>query len=95
MNNSIIKNLIMFSLSIVALGGFIYSFLFGDRKLILLIISIVSILAAIYNIIKHTKIIKCSKDEQSKYKSKLALNKVITGAVILIILIPAFYIYLT
>ncbi|NCI20596.1 hypothetical protein EJM73_06445 [Clostridium botulinum] len=85
----------MFSLSIVALGGFIYSFLFGDRKLILLIISIVFILATVYNIIKHTKIIKCSKDEQNKYKSKLALNKVITGVVILIILIPIMFIYLT
>ncbi|APH15564.1 putative membrane protein [Clostridium sporogenes] len=84
----------MFSLSIVVLGVFIYSFLFGDRKLILLIISIVSILAIIYNIIKHTKIIKCS-DEQSKYKSKLALNKVITGAVILVIFIPIMFIYLT
>ncbi|MBN3407557.1 hypothetical protein CF088_20510, partial [Clostridium botulinum] len=42
----------------------------------------------------HTKIIKCSKDEQSKYKSKLALNKVITGVVILIILIPIMFIYL-
>ncbi|KEI84167.1 hypothetical protein N493_20005 (plasmid) [Clostridium botulinum B2 433] len=85
----------MFPLSIVVLGGFIYSFLFGDRELILLIISIVSILTIIYNIIKHTKIIKCSKDEQSKYESKLALNKIITGVVILIIFIPIMFIYLT
>lgn len=89
------KNLIMFPLSIVVLGGFIYSFLFGDRRLILLIISIVFILATIYNIIKHTKIIECSKDEQNKYKSKLVFNKIITGVVILIILIPIMFMYLT
>ncbi|AJD29078.1 MULTISPECIES: hypothetical protein [Clostridium] len=89
------KNLIMFPLSIITLVGFIYIFLLGDRKLILLIISIASILAIIYNIIKHTKIIKCSKYEQSKYESKLALNKIITGVVILIILIPIMFIYLT
>lgn len=83
--NNILKNVIMTVLAILTFGYLTFNFIYGNRKLILIMMVIAGIVGAIYSTLKSIIIIKNSENPQCVYESKLALTKVIIGITIIII----------
>lgn len=88
------KNMLMMVLALFTLGYFIYSFIYGDRKSILVILSITSAIVAIYSVAKNFRILN-SENSEKKYIAKIALIRVMFSSLLLLIVIPIAFIFFT
>lgn len=87
---------IMGFLSIVILSMILYCFIVGNsstRKFMVITMVGISILAAVYRIIKSISILKFSGNIEEITKAKYALINIVKATIMLIIVVPIIWIY--
>ncbi|MDP4144030.1 MAG: hypothetical protein Q8936_06025 [Bacillota bacterium] len=95
MNTSKFVNLIISAVGLILLGYMVYGFVYGSRKLVIILLCFSIILSSVYRIYRCVSIIKKSNDSGKTYRAKIELAVLLTNSAFFLIIIPIIIKYLT